>query len=206
MSYRSDLDALEARHQALEAEVASRTRELDSTKQLLDDARARVSLPILDNIKVAAPCAADWSKMTGDALARHCADCNKNVYNLSEMTRDEAQALLIEKEGKLCVRYYRRHDGTILTADCPVGTKRRRRRKIVAAGAIAMLAGAVAGFFVRRRPTHEALMGDVGPVAEPAPKDVLMGKVSPPPPTVEMGGSGAPVFMGQPVMPATAPK
>jgi len=80
-----------------------------------------VSLPILDNIKVAAPCAAEWSKMTGDARQRHCADCNKHVYNLSEMTRDEAQALLIEKEGRLCVRYYRRHDGTILTADCPVG-------------------------------------------------------------------------------------
>jgi len=27
------------------------------------------------------------------------------------MTRDEAQALIIEKEGKLCVRYFQRTDG-----------------------------------------------------------------------------------------------
>jgi len=151
MTYRSDLDALEARHAALEADVASRTRELDASRRLLDDARARIRLPILDNIRVAAPCAADWSKMVGDDRVRHCGDCRKNVYNLSEMTRDEAQSLLVAHEGKLCVRYYKRHDGTILTADCPVGTKRRRRRRIVAVGVFAALASAVFGFATKRR-------------------------------------------------------
>lgn len=187
MSYRSDLDALEARHAALEADVAHRTRELEGTRQLLEDARARVRLPVLDNIKVAAPCAAEWSKMTGDDRVRHCGDCDKRVYNLSSMTRDEAQALLVEHEGRLCVRYYKRHDGTILTADCPVGTRRRRRARWFAAGFAAMLAGGVLGAASRKRANVEmgkfqmgeptATMGQM--IAEPAP--------APPPPEAVMG-------------------
>ena len=139
MTYRSDLDALEARHSALDAEVTTKTQERDATRRLLDDARARVSLPVLDNIQIAAPCHADWAGMTGDERVRHCGSCDKNVYNLSEMTREDAQALLVQHEGKLCVRYYRRHDGTILTADCPRGKKYRRGRRMIIAGGTAIV-------------------------------------------------------------------
>ena len=47
----------------------------------------------------------------------------------------------IEHEGKLCVRYFRRSDGTILTSDCDIGIDRRRKRRLIAAGAAALLAG-----------------------------------------------------------------
>jgi hypothetical protein len=48
MTYRSDLDALSARADALEAEVATRTRERDAVRQMLDEARAtRPALPTL---------------------------------------------------------------------------------------------------------------------------------------------------------------
>ena len=57
------------------------------------------------------------------------------------MTRDEAQALLIEREGKLCVRYFQRADGTIMLADCTIGKAQQRKRRVFAAGAAAMLAG-----------------------------------------------------------------
>lgn len=144
MSYRNDLDALAARHAALEAELAQKTKELDQAARLLADAQAKSKLPVLDNIRVASPCSAAWSGMTGDERVRHCGDCKKNVYNLSEMTRDEAEALIVEKEGRLCVRYYQRADGTILLKDCVVGARRKRRRRIVAAGAAAMLAGGAA--------------------------------------------------------------
>ena len=40
MAYRSDLDALQARHVALEAEVADKTRARDEVARLLADARA----------------------------------------------------------------------------------------------------------------------------------------------------------------------
>ena len=80
----------------------------------------------LNQIQVASPCHADWAGMTGTEQVRFCLGCRKNVYNLSAMTSDEAQALFEEKEGRLCVRFYRRADGTMLTQDCPVGLRAMR--------------------------------------------------------------------------------
>lgn len=79
----------------------------------------------LDSVSVATPCHADWNAMTGDDQLRFCPSCAKNVYNLSAMTSDEAQALLQEKEGRLCIRFFQREDGTMLTRDCPVGAAQR---------------------------------------------------------------------------------
>jgi hypothetical protein len=144
MSYRNDLAALSARKSALETEVRDRQRELAEASRLVEEIEARRKLPVLDNIRVAAPCPARWADMTGDDRVRACAQCDKSVYNLSDMTREEAQALLIEKEGRLCVRYFQRTDGTILLKDCVVGVRRRRRLKVVALSAAAGLA---AGLF-----------------------------------------------------------
>jgi hypothetical protein len=161
MAYRDDLTALSARHDALAAEVARKTRELDESRRLLDQAQARARLPVLDNIRVAAPCTAEWGKMTGDDRTRHCGECKKTVYNLSSMTREEAEALLIARNGDLCVRYFQRHDGTILLADCPVGEKRRRRRSLVIAGAATLLAGGAAA---ARLLGGQFVMGGVGAI------------------------------------------
>jgi hypothetical protein len=139
MAYRDDLTALSARHDALASEVAEKTRELVASRRLLEQARAKAKLPVLDNIKVATPCTADWNQMTGDDRVRHCGQCQKNVYNLSGMMRDEAEALLRERNGDLCVRYYQRHDGTILLADCTVGRASRNRHRWIAAGAAGLI-------------------------------------------------------------------
>lgn len=152
MTYRNDLDALTARQAALETEVRDRTRELDQARRLVEEINARARLPVLDNIRVAAPCAASWDAMAGDARVRACGDCQKNVYNLSELTREEAESLITEKEGQLCVRYFQRADGTVLLKDCAVGVKRRRRRRIAAVGVAAGLAGAALG--IRAQQAH----------------------------------------------------
>ncbi len=144
MAYRDDVEALAARHAALENELAAKTREVDAAATLLAEARQRTKLPILPNLRVASPCGADWAAMTGDERVRHCGSCDKKVYDLSGLTRDEAESLIIEKEGKLCVRYFQRADGTILLKDCTVGAARRRRRRVIAAGAVALLAGGAA--------------------------------------------------------------
>jgi hypothetical protein len=76
--------------------------------------------------------------MVGDGRVRFCGDCGKNVYNLSAMMREDAEALLRETEGaSICVRMFRRADGTMLTADCPIGARkvRRRRAALATAGA-----------------------------------------------------------------------
>jgi hypothetical protein len=44
------------------------------------------------------------------------------------MSRKAAEAMLTNTEGKMCVRFYRRSDGTIITADCPVGLRAFRRK------------------------------------------------------------------------------
>jgi len=168
MTYRSDLDALRARHEALEGEVEARQQELLETRCMIDEVERRVHLPVLDNIRVAAPCTADWAKMTGDERVRACGDCDQNVYNLSGMTREEAEALILEKEGQLCVRYYRRADGTILFADCAIGVRRRRRRRVIA-GAAALLAATGAIAYEANRVVDRHVMGAMTIEPRPAP-------------------------------------
>lgn len=186
MSYRDDLTALAARHEALSHEVAAKTRELEASRQLLDQAHARARLPVLDNLRVAAPCTADWNQMTGDDRVRHCGDCKMDVYNLSGMTRDEAEALLVERNGDLCVRYYQRHDGTILTADCTIGSKRRRRRRWIAAGAAGLL-GVGAGAALASRAERTCAIDDfdhsrMGQATAPSKtSDVVPSYTAPPP-------------------------
>lgn len=98
-------------------------------------AKSRAQAPIaLKNVRVASPCRADWTQMSGDARVRHCAECKLNVYNLSEMSRREAEELIASHEGRLCVRFYRRADGTVLTRDCPVGLRQIVRKVSRVAG------------------------------------------------------------------------
>lgn len=82
----------------------------------------------VDELRIASPCSVPWSGMAGSDTVRHCSDCQKNVYNLSLLTRAEANDLIREKEGQLCVSLYRRFDGTVLTADCPTGLRAIRRQ------------------------------------------------------------------------------
>lgn len=84
----------------------------------------------LDTITIASPCQADWNTMQGTEQVRFCQQCQLNVYNLSGMNRTEAETLVQQQEGRLCVRFYQREDGTVLTQDCPVGIKALHRRKL----------------------------------------------------------------------------
>lgn len=79
--------------------------------------------PPLEKIKIAAPCKTEWRWMYGDERVRFCGQCSQNVYNLSAMTRQQAEDLILKTEGRLCVRFYRRADGTILTKNCSVGVQ-----------------------------------------------------------------------------------
>ena len=54
--------------------------------------------PRLEKIKVAAPCKAEWQWMYGNDRVRFCGQCNQNVYNLSAMTREEAENLIMRTE------------------------------------------------------------------------------------------------------------
>lgn len=96
-----------------------------------------VALSVLDRVSVASPCTVSWDDMTGDDRARHCGLCKLNVYNLSEMTAQDAAAFVQQREGRTCVRFYRRADGTMITRDCPVGLRALRMKVAKAAGRVA---------------------------------------------------------------------
>ena len=146
----------------------------------------------LDNLKIASPCSMDWNSMAGDERKRFCGDCKLNVYNLSSMTRYDAEHLLRLSEGRLCVRYFQRPDGTILTQDCPVGwAKVKQRVSVFAAAAFSLLISLLGGMFLisslRSRNTQVVGAIRVNPAATPTPKTVplmgVMGNIAVPTPT-----------------------
>lgn len=105
----------------------------------------------LDDIKIASPCSADWNEMYGNDRKRFCGDCKLNVYNLSDMTRVEAENLLMISEGRLCVRFFRRADGTVLTKNCPVGWKAMKQKASrVATAAFSVVTAFFAGLMAMR--------------------------------------------------------
>ena len=116
----------------------------------------KTNLSNLDLIEVASPCPASWDEMSGDAQVRYCRHCRLNVYNLSEMSREEAEAFIRQREGRTCVRFFRREDGTVLTKDCPVGVRALRQRFVRAVAAIAgvlvaLVSGTLFGGVISRR-------------------------------------------------------
>jgi hypothetical protein len=81
--------------------------------------------------------------MAGDNRARHCTSCERTVYNLSALTAEAAADLIAAHEDRICIRLYRRRDGTIITQDCPVGRVERFRKKV---RAVIVRAAACLGF------------------------------------------------------------
>jgi hypothetical protein len=178
MPYRDDREALLARAADLERElheveikaaelVALKSVEHDLRHQLADvrtmldgpsaalDTSADVSA--LNDIRVASPCTADWDKMIGDERKRFCEACGQSVYNVESLRRDEV-ANLLARGDSVCMRLFRRPDGTLMTADCPVGKRRIRLKQIatvVGGSLLAGVAAAVVAHEVRESKLHE---------------------------------------------------
>ncbi len=83
---------------------------------------------LLNKIIGASPCSESWDNMQGDERVRNCLRCSRSVYNLSDMTRAEAEQFLLQNETSQCLRFWRRPDGKITTDECPVALRSMRRR------------------------------------------------------------------------------
>jgi len=185
MPFRDDLPAMATRRAALEREleeIRERKHELTGLderekqleRQLLEASAILASMPgakppkksLLDNVRVASPCEASWDEMEGNGRVRFCGQCEKNVYNLSAMPRDEAEEL-VRSRGDLCVSLYRRADDTVITADCPAGMRirraKRRRLALVAVGGgfLAVGAGGAAAFAAMKASVRKAEKGNM---------------------------------------------
>jgi hypothetical protein len=114
--------------------------------------------------------------MMGDERVRFCRQCSLNVYNLSSMSRGEAERLISNAEGRLCIRYYKRSDGTVLTRNCPVGLRAIRRRLSRAASAtLSAVLGFFAGLGIHTGTTAKApsqYFTTMGAIAMPEEKSV----------------------------------
>ena len=151
-------------------------------------------LAVLDEVRVASPCPVDWESMSGDARVRFCPRCDQHVFNLSGMRRVELEDLIREKQGELCVRYYQRTDGAVMTRDCPEGAMRKLRRQ--AAVALSVFLGILFALFAwgsalsndpderhaRHRLRDHEPFRTIFDWIDPAPR-VIMGVVCPPPNT-----------------------
>jgi hypothetical protein len=143
----------------------------------------KTELSLLRDLYIASPCPASWAAMHGNDQVRHCNQCNLKVYNLSQMTATDAEALLVKEEGKVCVRFYRRADGMISTRDCPKGLAARTwsLARYVAAAAFMLSVG---WLFNSARESSRAkntldypTMGKPGCSTEATPRQIV-----PPPP------------------------
>lgn len=159
-----------------------------------------LSLDLLNSIKIASPCTADWDAMSGDDRARFCGQCRLNVYNISEMSADDAAALIRAKEGHLCVRLYQRSDGTVITQDCPVGLRLIHRKVGRAfariAAATSLLIGGTAAVAVGPRDGRATRLGSLRPFA------TIREWLSPTPPPPPLTGK---ILMGEVCLPPIAP-
>ena len=109
------------------------------------------------------------------------------------MTRRQAEDLIAGTELRLCIRYYRRRDGSILTQDCPVGLQRLKQRmsrirRAVTASLLGFFTGASRSYAVNGFKTAMSEPVVVGMVAvrdvdgEPEMGDAIVGNyvVKPP--------------------------
>ncbi|HJQ35263.1 MAG TPA: carboxypeptidase-like regulatory domain-containing protein [Pyrinomonadaceae bacterium] len=142
----------------------------------------REGADLLERLRVASPCPASWEAMEGDERVRFCRQCELHVYNLSAMTRAEAESLVARTEGRLCARLYRRADGTVLTSDCPRGLAAARRRVARSAGAalaavLSLFGGAFGQDKGKGAQTCESDALKVGRVAAPGKGSSLKGTI-----------------------------
>jgi hypothetical protein len=72
--------------------------------------RQNKKLKVLQTIN---PCSMDWNEMIGNNKVRHCAKCDKVVYNISEMNAKEINRLFNNNATDLCGTYYRNSRGGI---------------------------------------------------------------------------------------------
>lgn len=125
--------------------------------------------PALPTIRVARPCNSSWELMEGDDRVRHCSNCDKDVYSSAGLSRAEILELITAREG-VCMRVYRRADGTLVTGECgdaraasSVLTPQAAWRKAAWLVGLGLAGGAVLLLLASglQKMRHQVLMGDI---------------------------------------------
>jgi hypothetical protein len=143
----------------------------------------------LPNLRIGFACKQRWEDMMGDDRVRACGGCDRPVFNLSSMTRSDAEAVLATRGLTPCVRFYRRPDGTVMTTDCPTGARRGARRLAVVASSVS------AGAMLAVTPVA---MADPPPAERSAGTEADAPRETTEDPSATGSGSGEPI--GEPIV------
>ncbi len=95
--------------------------------------------PRLKNLQLVHPCPINLAGLDPAEKENFCKSCNKEVYNLSVLSSDEAETLLEEKGREACVMFVRKNDGRIVTDNCPTFLRPLRRSARVAISLVSLI-------------------------------------------------------------------
>jgi len=131
------------------------------------------------------PCPEDWDQLTPTEQGHHCQTCKTKVWDISSMTRGQAEAFLARHTDHLCVSYRERSNGEIVYAPEPVVPAGRLTRLLpaAAAGLSLALAACTAATPEKKeapKPEERQIKGDRAPARPPADieADIKKGKVA----------------------------
>lgn len=71
-------------------------------------------LKIIDDIDVKNPCGVCPSKFKENDLGVHCTKCEKQVYDLSQLTRFETFLLVLSKRNNQCIKVTKNRNGKVI--------------------------------------------------------------------------------------------
>lgn len=80
----------------------------------------KLKKPLLERVRVLQPCAAKWDEMTAQSnveARRSCEHCEREVYDLSRMTRAAAEDFIRNAKGRACVRLVKDARGRVVTKE-----------------------------------------------------------------------------------------
>jgi hypothetical protein len=150
-------------------------------------------LPLVDRLRVTAPCDVGWDAMEDLGTHRHCAKCESTVHDVATMTRVEVEKLLEARERgeRVCLHLHvRRTDGAVLVADGFVERARRGPPSRLIAAAVATATAMTAcspAMSPPKAPQNEIAIAPVENVAstpvpiETAPSSPALPREVPPP-------------------------
>jgi hypothetical protein len=94
-----------------------------------------------DQLNVVSPCSVSWQQMFGNQQQRFCGECNKTVFDFSQMTRGQIEAITFARKGQLCARITRRDDGTMVMLEPPPIQSATRRASPLAGAVVSAILG-----------------------------------------------------------------
>jgi len=110
--------------------------------------------PVVEQIKankVVGACPSRWDGDSKDRF-RQCEQCQVTLYNFADMSRAEAEALILVRENRKKFTLFQRADGKFMTADCPIVLRRKQQTRMVAAVGIFVLFAVIAAYVLMPPP------------------------------------------------------